>query len=167
MYYVSPTPLNVLAPDDAAVGAVSVQVTTAQVGSNIVSASEGAFSPALFTLSDAAGLYVAAVRPDGTLVSPGAPAKPGDTILLYGTGFGPTTPSEPIGQMVTPAPLTNQVTVQIGGLTAAVPYAGLVSAGLYQFNVVIPDVPDGDRPVSVAVGGIAASQSTPLLSIKR
>ena len=30
-------------------------------------------------------------------------------------------------------------TIQIGGMPATVQFAGLVSPGLYQFNVVVPD----------------------------
>jgi uncharacterized protein (TIGR03437 family) len=166
VYYVSPTQLNVLAPDDATVGPVQVQVTNAQGLSNMVIASESALSPALFTLSEPTGTYVAAVRSDGVYLSPSAPAKPGDTILLYGTGFGPTTPVEPIGQLVTPAPLANQVIVHIGSLIASTSYSGLVSPGLYQFNAVVPDVTDGDNPVWVATG-TATSQQNVLLTVKR
>lgn len=86
--------------------------------------------------------YVAAVRADGAYVGPTLPAKPGDTILLYGTGFGPTTPASPIGQLVNPAPLANQVIVRIGGIAAETQFTGIVSPGLYQFDVVVPTVPD-------------------------
>jgi uncharacterized protein (TIGR03437 family) len=166
VYYVSPIQLNVLAPDDATIGPVQVQVTNTQGTSNMASASESALSPALFAFSEPTGLYVAAVRSDGVYISPSAPAKPGDTILLYGTGFGPTTPPEPIGQLVTPAPLASRVTVRIGGLAASTSFSGLVSPGLYQFNVVVPDAPDGDRPVWVEVGA-AVSQPNLLLTVKR
>jgi len=41
--------------------------------------------------------------------------------------------------------LANSVQVTIGGLAAPVVYAGLVEAGLYQFNVTVPPVPNGTR----------------------
>ena len=86
VYFISPAQLNVLAPEDATLGSVPIQVTTRQAKSNVVNAVEAALSPALFTLSAQGGRYVAAVRADGTYIGPTLPAKPADTILLFGTG---------------------------------------------------------------------------------
>jgi uncharacterized protein (TIGR03437 family) len=160
--YISPTQINVLAPDDAPTGAVQVQVTTAQQMSNSVTAQKQQFAPAFFTIGG--GAYVAAVHADYTLVGkPGLlagvttqPAAPGETIVLYGTGFGPTNPPLPSGQLVTtPAPLANMVQIGIGGMNAPVAYAGLVEAGLYQFNVTVPaGLPSGDAAVAATIGGV-------------
>ena len=46
------------------------------------------------------------------------------------------------------------MTIRIGNVNANVLFAGLVGVGLYQFNVTIPDLPDGDHPVAAAVGGV-------------
>jgi uncharacterized protein (TIGR03437 family) len=174
LYFISPAQLNVLTPADAMQGSVPVQVTTAQGVSNVVSAGESALSPALFTFSPQGGRYVAAVRADGTYIGPQnlisglatVPAKPGDTILLFGTGFGPTTPPSPIGQLINPAPLANPLTVRIGGVPAITQFAGIVSPGEYQFNVVVPDVSNGDNAVSIEIGG-SSSQSNAFLTIQR
>ena len=158
--YISPTQLNVLAPDDATVGAVQVQVTTAQGNSNSFTAQKQQFAPAFFTMG---GSYVAALHADYSYVGkPGLiagvttqPAQPGETILIYGTGFGPTNPPLPSGKLVTtPAVLANSVQVTIGGVAAPVAYAGLVEAGLYQFNVTVPNVPNGDAVVVAQIGGV-------------
>jgi uncharacterized protein (TIGR03437 family) len=152
--YISPTQINVLAPDDATLGAVAVQVTAAQQKSNALSATKTAFSPAFFTL--AGGVYVAALHADYSLVSAAQPARPGETILLYGTGFGPTDPPLPTGQLVTaPAPLAVPVQLTIGGVTAPAAFAGLVSPGLYQFNVAVPGLPGGDAAVLATINGTA------------
>ena len=174
VYFISPTQLNVLSPDDATQGPVSVQVTTAQVKSNVVNAAEAALSPALFTFSQQGGKYVAVVRADGAYLGPAnliagvatVPAKPGDIILLFGTGFGPTTPPVQIGQVINSAPLANQVTVRIGGVTANAQFAGIVTPGLCQFNVVVPDVPNGDNAVSIEVSG-SSSRANAFLTIQR
>src|ERR1035437_8914172 len=174
VYFISPTQLNVLTPADATQGAVPVQVTTTQGKSNVVNAVEGSLSPALFTFSQQGGRYVAAVRADGTFMAPPSlisgvatvPAKPGDTILLFGTGFGPTTPPSPIGQLVKVSPLANQVTVRIGGVAADTQFAGIVSPGLYQFNVVVPNVPVGDNMVSMVIGN-SSSQPNAFLAVQR
>ena len=158
--YVSPTQLNVLVPDDATTGTVQVQVTTAQGKSNTFSAQKQQFAPAFFTMG---GSYVAAVHLNGTLVGkagllPGVvtqPVQPGEIVQLYGTGFGPTNPSLPSNKLVTaPAVLANSVQVTIGGANATVAWAGLVEAGLYQLNVAVPDLADGDASVVAAIGGV-------------
>ena len=76
--------------------------------------------------------------------------------MFFGTGFGPTTPSVPAGQIVTaPAPLANpsQLFVTIGGVPVRVQWAGLVAPGEYQLNVQLPAVPNGDQPVIAYIGG--------------
>ena len=159
--YVSPTQINVLAPDDATAGTVQVQVTAAQQTGNSFSAPKTQFAPAFFTIGG--GAYVAAQHTDYSTVGaanllPGVtttPAKSGETILLYGTGFGPTNPPLPTAQLVTVAePLANNVAISIGGVAATATFAGLVSPGLYQFNVTVPNLPNGDAAVLAAIGGV-------------
>jgi uncharacterized protein (TIGR03437 family) len=158
--YICPTQVNVLAPDDATVGAVQVQVTSAQGKSNNFTAQKQQFAPGFFTMG---GSYVAAQHADYSYAGkPGLlagattqPAKPGETILIYGTGFGPTNPPLPSAQLVTAAAvLANSVQFTIGGVAAPVAYAGLVGAGLYQFNLTVPDVPGGDAAVVAQIGGV-------------
>ena len=85
---------------------------------------------------------------------------------LFGTGFGPTTPPVQIGQVINSAPLASQVTVRIGGVVANAQFAGIVTPGLCQFNVVVPDVPNGDNAVSIEVSG-SSSQANAFLTIQR
>lgn len=67
---------------------------------------------------------------------PAPAAKPGDTLELYGTGFGLAKGAPGTGKIFTGAyPTTNAVTVTIGDVPAEVLFAGLVGAGLYQINV--------------------------------
>jgi uncharacterized protein (TIGR03437 family) len=159
--YISPTQINVLAPDDAATGSVPVQVTVAKQAGNAFSISKAQFSPAFFTIAN--GAYVAALHSDYSLVAsanllPGVtahPAQPGETIQIYGTGFGPTNPASPAVQLVsTAAPLANSVQVTIGGVNAPVTFAGLVESGTYQLNVTVPNLPNGDAAVLATIGGV-------------
>src|ERR1017187_1394203 len=55
-----------------------------------------------------------------------------------------------------PLPSTVPVRVQIGSVQAPVSYVGLVSNGLYQMNVTLPDLPDGDFEVIVTMGAEAS-----------
>ena len=155
--YISPTQINVLAPDDATVGTVVVQVN-----GNSFQVQKQQVAPAFFTFGGTT--YLAAQHTNYADVGKSGliagvtttPAAPGETILLYGTGFGPTNPAVPTANLVTaPAPLANTPQITIGGEVATVLFAGLVEAGLYQFNVTVPaDLPDGDAPVvATAFGG--------------
>jgi uncharacterized protein (TIGR03437 family) len=163
VYYISPTQINALAPDDSATGAAQVQVTTAGQVSNSVTGQKQAYAPAWFTFAN--GQYVAAEHADYSYVGKSGliagvtttPVKPGEVILLYGTGFGPTDPATPTNQLVTSAAdlPANSVQIAIGGIAAAVQFAGLTGAGVYQFNVTVPNLPDGDAAVVATIGGVS------------
>jgi hypothetical protein len=43
-----------------------------------------------------------------------------------------------------------------GGIPGGVQFAGIVAAGEYRFNVVVPALPDGGQPVTADIGGVAA-----------
>jgi len=125
VYYISPTQINVQAPDFGT-GSISVTVTNGNGTSNAVSAAADSFAPAFFE----AGKYAIATHIDGTLVAPAgafpgsSPAKPGETVTLWGTGFGPVTPSAPSGDTSSVnggavAYATAPPNVTIGGVPAA------------------------------------------------
>jgi uncharacterized protein (TIGR03437 family) len=85
------------------------------------------------------------------------PAQPGETIVFYGTGFGQTDPQVSVYHRFSgSAPLSVPARIQIGSAQAHVTYAGLVGNGLYQMNVVVPDLPDGDQEVIVSMGAEAS-----------
>jgi uncharacterized protein (TIGR03437 family) len=43
-----------------------------------------------------------------------------------------------------------------------VQYAGLVQSGLYQFNVTVPNLPNGDAKVVAAIGGVPTQSGVSL-----
>ncbi len=161
VYFISPTQLNVLSPDTLPAGPVTVEITTPQgrVSGTVQSAPA---APGLFTV-DSKRLYPAATHPDGTLVGPPGlfgpsvqtrPLEPGSTGTFYGSGFGDTTPSLPAGLVVTsPATLSQRPAVFLGGNSVDVTYAGVVSSGLTQFNLLMPPVPPGDHFLEIQSGG--------------
>ena len=165
--FVSPTQLNVLAPGDLPPGPVDLTVQSSQ-GWQKATVNVKAYAPGLFTLSVPPGIYLVAQHTDWSYVArPGQlspntavrPAQPGETIVFYGTGFGPTNPQISIYHRFSgSAPLSSSVPVrvQIGSAQAQVNYAGLVGNGLYQMNVVVPDLPDGDQEVVVSMGAEAS-----------
>ena len=57
--------------------------------------------------------------------------------------------------------------VQIGGIPAVVQFAGLVSPGLYQFNIVVPaSAPNGDNAIIATFNGFGTQAGT-LLTVQR
>jgi len=172
--YISPTQVNVLAPDDPNVGAgIQVVLSNAGVQSNAITMQKSAIAPALLAPSSFIvnnKQYVVAQFPDQTFVGPTGlisgvnfrPAKPGDTIIIYGIGFGPVTPSVASGTVTTVQnSLLNMPTFRFGQAPAGVSYGGLAPnfVGLYQFNVVVPNVSPGDMQLNVDIGGTALNQT--------
>jgi len=116
--------------------------------------------------------YVVALLSDGvTYILPAGaitgvlsrPAHPGETITLYGIGFGGVTPSIAAGLIETQ---TNQLAASLqilfGQTPATITYQGLAPGfvGLYQFDVVVPAVADSDLiPLTFNLGGMAGSQT--------
>jgi uncharacterized protein (TIGR03437 family) len=160
VYYVSPTQLNVQAPSGTTSGSVNVTVSHGGGTSDSVSVEIHTFMPGFFQFGSE---YIAAVRADGAFLAPAGlidgvstiPAQPGDQVMLFGTGFGPASPDVPAGRAVEEAiPLVYPVGIRIDNQTAAVSFAGLTGVGLYQFNVTIPELADGDHAVVAEVGGV-------------
>ncbi|MDP9171748.1 MAG: TIGR03118 family protein [Acidobacteriota bacterium] len=160
VYFVSPNQIDVIAPPDSTTGAVPVVVTNNNVPSVASAVQLNAAAPAFF----AAGKYVVATHANGSLVGPvnvlpgSTPAKPGETIVVYGTGFGATNPAVDGLVVTSAAALATPPAVKVGGSTAAVAFAGLSSAGLDQINLTIPTLPAGttgtvDLPIVATAGG--------------
>lgn len=167
VYYISPKQIDILTPADSTTGAVPVQITNSTLTSGSVSATLQPFSPAFFVLKD--GKSIAAEHGDYTVVGAttlyagqSTPAKPGEEIVLFGNGFGPTNPAAPDGQIVsTPLNCVNMPSISFNNVAATVIFAGLSATGLYQFNVVVPPgTADGDIPVTAQVGGVSTTAGT-------
>lgn len=173
--YVSPGQVNAQVPSNVSPGLQPVVVSTpggtSVAYSIMVNATEpGLLAPAVFDLNS--GQNVAALFSDGVtfVLPPGAisgvnsaRAKPGDEIVFYGVGFGTVTPNSPAGQIVTQANnLSGAFQMYFNGTPATVKFAGLTGGylGLYQFNVVVPNVAASDTvPVTFSLNGTQGTQS--------
>jgi uncharacterized protein (TIGR03437 family) len=162
IYYASPNQLNIQAPDLAGkTGPVAVVVKNAAGESAAYSATAAKEWPGLFTYSLAGKTYPAAVRLDAVVVGPPnvpgvVPAKPGEMILFFGTGFGPTNPAVTPGKVFSgAAPLVDSVNMRIGGISVTPAFAGLSSSGLYQFNVTIPNLANGEHAVEMSINSVS------------
>jgi len=160
--YVSPVQINLVTPVELPTsGTVTVAVSNNGLTSATVSVTAQPVAPALFLISG----YAAATHANGTYVGPptlvannSTPASPGETIVLYGTGFGVTTPAAVSGKIVsTAAPLLLTPAILFDNVAGTVVFAGLIATGVYQFNVVVPSgLPNGDVPVVASTGGYSS-----------
>jgi uncharacterized protein (TIGR03437 family) len=166
VYYISPTQINILTAPDAMQGSVQVVVTNNLAASPSFAAQAQTLSPSFFVFNG--GPYVAARHLDYSLLGPlslypgsTTPAKPGETVVLYANGFGPTNAAVTSGSITQSGMLSPLPVIQIGGVTAMVQFAGLVGPGEYQFNVVIPStLGNGDQPITATYGGSATQPGT-------
>jgi uncharacterized protein (TIGR03437 family) len=166
VYYISPTQINALAPEDTATGLVPIEVDNNGRRSLFEVTLLRTRAPGLFMMPAPVARLAAVTLTDGMLVAPPDTfaslatrgAKKGDAISLYATGLGATNPSYPEGRLVTQPLAIPTPTVTIGGKTAKVLYAGLVSPGLYQVNVEVPEVGGGDQEIVVTAQGMRTQQ---------
>jgi uncharacterized protein (TIGR03437 family) len=173
VYYSSPTQINILSPLDDKTGPVQVVVNSSGVTSAPFVMNLQPVAPSLPLVGTTR--YLVAMHADYSLIGPTSlsvpgysftPAKPGETIILYGFGFGLPTTTLVNGSSSQAGNLPVLPEVQIGGSPATVVFAGLVSPGLYQLNVVVPSsVVDGDNSVTCRYNG--STSPAGLLVIQR
>ena len=172
LIYISQVQINLLTPTDLpSAGRITVQVTNGTLAGSTINVTPQAIAPSFF-LWDAAG-HLAATHADyspiGTATStpPGTPAAPGETIVLWGNGFGATNPPAVNGQVQAgAAPLTLNPIIQFNGAAGTISFAGLTGTGVYQFNVMVPTaVEDGDISVVALTMGFS-SPTNALITVK-
>jgi uncharacterized protein (TIGR03437 family) len=159
--YASDGQVNAIVPFGLAGNTVStqVQVEVQGVASSPVTEFLTSASPAIFNTGGGTG-QAAALNQDNSPNSASNPAAVGDVLQVYITGAGQTKPEGVDGQLAgsTPSVPLGAVTATIGGVDAAVQYAGSsygLVAGVTQVNVQIPaGAPTGDAVLLVVqVGG--------------
>jgi uncharacterized protein (TIGR03437 family) len=160
--FISPGQINLLIPD-VGLGSLDLTVKTAGGTSSRVTVTSNQYAPAFFLW----GSQPVATRQDFSWVAkdgtfPGVttvPAKPGDVIILWGTGFGPTNPIAPAGTGVpygVAYPTATLPTLTIDGLPVTVYGTALAPgvAGLYQVAIQVPNsISNGDWPIQASIGG--------------
>jgi uncharacterized protein (TIGR03437 family) len=175
--YISPTQVNIQVPEGVTPGN-NVPVVLrykdqdrALASLNIKAAAPGLLAPSSFKVGDYQ--FVAALHSNGTFVAnsaiagvPAAPALPGETLIIYGLGFGPVTgDTTTVAGRIAQGLTSTAAPVQFffDGMEAQVSYRGLAPGfvGLYQFNVVVPPGLAGGRDVTlrVTVGGENLAQT--------
>ena len=153
--------VNVLTPLDSTVGPVQIVVTSSGTSSSPFTVNMQPAAPS-FPLIGATN-YIVATHADNSLVGPASlsvpgypfsPARPGETIVIYGFGFGLPNSALTNGSSSQSGALPTRPTFVFGGIQASVIFAGVISPGLYQFNVVIPSTAaSGDNLVTCTYNG--------------
>jgi len=122
-------------------------------------------APAVFSVDGSGKGGGAILNQNGSVNSAANPAHRGDTVSIFATGAGATTPPSYDGLLnAAPLGLPNAgVTVTIGGASAPVPFAGAAPgliAGAIQINAQIPtSAPTGSAvPLQVTMGTSLAQQ---------
>jgi uncharacterized protein (TIGR03437 family) len=172
VYYVSPTQLNILTPPNAVSGSVPVRVTNNGVSSANFMVQAQPASPSFFVFGG--GPYIAATHANGSYIGPNSlypglttPAQPGETIVMYANGFGATSTPVVSGAETQSGTLSPMPVITIGGVAATVTFAGLVSPGEFQFNVVVPaSLANGDQAATAMYNGLTTQAGT-LITVQR
>jgi uncharacterized protein (TIGR03437 family) len=168
LIFVSPTQINAQLPSRAGSSATLTIHTPGGISDNF-NFSVNPTAPSVFQTGAAGpqtGLATIVRADNGQLVTPTNPVHSGDTIVIYLTGMGATSPSVDDGM---PAPFTplatalSTPTVTLGGSPLSVYWAGLVpgSVGEYQINATVPLHPtEGlDIPLTIAQGAASTTLS--------
>lgn len=161
LLYSSPAQINFQVPPQTSAGIATVGVTVNGAPAGATAIAVQAAAPGLFLL----GQRAAALNQDGSVNSAGAPAAVGSGLAVFGTGLGATAPVVSAGVAAPGSPLSvasATVTATIGGQAATVLYAGLAPgfAGLYQVNVLVPQLAAGDYAVQLVAAGAASNMGT-------
>jgi uncharacterized protein (TIGR03437 family) len=174
--YISPGQIDAQIPAGVGTGAQPIVVTTPAGSSTAYSMTinatqAGLLAPPSFNVSSKQ--YAAFFHSDlTTFVMPpeaisgvtSAYAKPGETIIIYGVGFGPVSPAsvQYAGQVVSATSSLNNFSMSFGGSPGVPLYYGLAPGfvGLYQFNLTVPQIANNDFvPLTFNLGGTAGSQT--------
>ena len=142
LFFASPTQINVQVPTDLSPSQQTLTVSSTgqpdvQAQFNMVQD-----APGIFPQSINGQTFALALHADGSTITPSSPAAQGETITIYGTGFGGTTPARPAGLAVPSSPvyvLNDPASVQLNGVplqvTSAFALAGSVGVDAIQVLV--------------------------------
>ena len=175
LYFVGTTPdfdqINVQVPFEVSTGdSVPVAVSVGGLLTAPQNYLIAPVQPGIFDVGGGQGAVLIAntdilVAPVGSI--PGRqtrPAEGGEFVSIFCTGLGATNPTVEAGEPGAGETVTIPVTATIGGVNAAVSFAGLAPGfvGLYQVNARVPEavVPSAAVPVVITQDGIASNTVT-------
>ena len=164
-YYVSEFQVNFQVPFSTAVGLTTVSISANGAPSSIAWVQTKTAAPGILTYGTNRAV---AQNPDFSLNGPGNPIAAGSFLTVYMTGIGPLDNTPQDGAAASNSPLSNATLAHsalIGGLAARIDFLGLAPGfvGLGQANVSVPNLPQGDYPLVITVGGVQSN--APLVAV--
>jgi uncharacterized protein (TIGR03437 family) len=171
LFFVSPGQINAQVPDDMATGDQVLIVSPAGAAQVRAPFTVVRNAPGLFPVP-VDGQTIAnamAMHEDGSAVTADAPAKAGELLTLYGTGFGPTERPRPEGFPIPQSPsynIVDTVTVQVGQLAIAAEnaYAVVGRCGIDAVQFRLDNSVTGTVTLRVTING--TDSNTLMLSVQ-
>ncbi len=160
-YYVSPLQVNFQVPFATQPGLATVSITANRLPSSIAWVQVKPAAPGILVYGNN---HAVAQNGDFSLNAPAAPIAPGSYLTVYMTGIGPLDNTPADGAAAPLSPLANATLPRsafIGGLPATISFLGLAPGfvGLGQANILVPNASPGERPLSIAIGGVASNSA--------
>jgi uncharacterized protein (TIGR03437 family) len=159
LFFVSPTQINLQIPDDVQPGDVLLTVSSQDLPDVKATVSVVRNAPGLFQQIVAGDSYAVVTHEDGSAVTPDSPAKHGELLTMYGTGFGPLDHPRPTGFPLPDSPqymLLDTATVVVADAEIAAESAfgqpSKIGVDLVQFRLA-DGTPSGNSQVRVRVNG--------------
>jgi uncharacterized protein (TIGR03437 family) len=163
MYYATPSQIAAVLPSDTPTGAATLTVSYNNAKSKAFSFQVVPSALGLDTYyGTGTGLVTATNASTGALYNYTNSAKPGETIILWGSGLGADTADSDTTFTTTPHSVNTPLQVYFGGIAGTLSYAGSSGyPGLYQINVTVPE----NAPSSCYVGVAAVTGSGSNVSV--
>ncbi|MDZ7637872.1 MAG: hypothetical protein U5J83_06420 [Bryobacterales bacterium] len=157
LVFVSPGQINALIDSRLTPGTYQLRILRDSLAGPVATVRIAETAPGLFSVTDGVPVVT---RPDGSLVTAQHPARPGQIVILWATGLGPTLPSMRPGELPRgAAPLDQKSPFQVNLNGSPVPaghvlYAGVAPgfAGLYQINLLLPEDTPANPVIRVGYG---------------
>ena len=158
IYYVSPTQVNLLVPTSLIAGPAMLQLVVDSLAGPAVAIMLQTAAPSFFQ-SDATTIL--GVHLDGTTITAASPAQPGEIVVLFASGLGPTNPAaipDQIPQQAASVTPMSNFSLWINGVAVdpqQILYAGVTPmfAGLFQINLQLPANLPSNPQIQVGYAG--------------
>lgn len=152
LYYISPQQINFLIPADLRPGEMDLFVARDGTAGPHTSITLHDVGPGLFQSEPG---VIIATHADGSLVTQSRPARQGETVTVYGTGFGPINPDAPVS---IPVPITDIGSFHVLVNGTVLPGSSVVAVssvaytpGLYEATFKLPKSVTANPEIRVAV----------------
>ena len=167
LFYVSPKQLNIQVPwEFVGHNFAIVKVRIGDTVSSTFTLNLRDTAPAIFEFNHQGQLLGVVTHANGAVVTPANRAKKGETLIVYGTGFGPVQTPQTTG-IAAPSsgaiPLLSTPVAAIGDTSASVDFSGLAPGfvGLNQINIRLStSVPSGAQQLRFSSGGLTSKTVT-------